>query len=377
MKVLIVGAGLYGCVMANMLKNVNIECKIIDKRNHIAGNIYTKKYNDIDIHMYGPHIFHTSNNQIIQFITQFGKFENFNANMLATDGINLYHLPFNMTTFCEFFGYATPNQIKEIINNEIEQSGLKNKEPVNLEEKAIKLVGTTIYNKLIKNYTEKQWNKSCKELSPDIITRLPLRFIFDNNYYYDSFVAIPKDGYTSLIENMIKDIPVELNVNFLNNIGKYISEYTHIIYCGCIDELLEYQYGELEWRSLSFEHYEQLFDDTIFPCFQLNDITKENKWTRTINHLFFKPSLVNNYKGNIILTKEYPQNWKRGKECYYPINNEFNNNLYNKYIKLLKSKYPNIIPGGRLGKYKYFDMDVTILEAMNDFKLIFNKNGTS
>jgi UDP-galactopyranose mutase len=367
---LIVGCGLYGVTCARLLTNKGYNVFIIDKKDHIGGNIYTERKEDVDIHVYGPHIFHTNDDDVWKFVNKYSKFNNFVANTIAYDGDKMYHLPFNMNTFYEIFNTQTPNEAKEIINKEIEESGLKYKEPTNLEEQAIKMVGKTIYEKLIKYYTEKQWNKKCTELSPEIIKRLPLRFNYNNNYFNDEYQGIPINGYTQLISNILngtdneKQIKYKLNTNFLDSFGFWLSQSKYIIYCGEVDKLMNYSLGKLEWRSLRFNHYE--FKDFKYsqgtPIKNMTMSKDICPATRYIEHYWFNP--IGEYN-TIYITEEIPQDWNTNLEPYYSINNDKNNKLYNEYVNLLNNTYPNIFLGGRLGKYQYYDMDDTIIEAMN------------
>lgn len=372
---LIVGCGLYGVTLARLLTNMGYTVYIIDKRDHIGGNIYTERKENVDIHIYGPHIFHTNDEQVWKFVNKYCTFNNFVLNPLAFDGDKLFHLPFNMNTFYEMFNVEYPHEAKEIIDLEIKKSGLSNKKPSNLEEQAIKMAGKTIYEKLIKYYTEKQWNKKCTELSPDIIKRLPLRFNYDNNYFNDKYQGIPIDGYTKMIKSMLKGVNNEkeikyvLNRDFTTNIPYWTSISKKVIYCGEIDKLFNYSLGELEWRSLKFNHYSSK-DKKMSQGTAIKNMTMSKDVcpaTRYIEHYWFNP--IGEYN-TIYLSEEIPQDWNKNLESYYPINNKRNEELYNKYLSLLKTTYPNIYVGGRLGKYKYFDMDDVILEAMKDIKTL-------
>lgn len=372
---LIVGCGLYGVTLARLLTNMGYTVYIIDKRDHIGGNIYTERKENVDIHIYGPHIFHTNNEQVWEFVNKYCTFNNFVLNTLAFDGDKLFHLPFNMNTFYEMFNVEYPHEAKEIIDSEIKKSGLSNKTPSNLEEQAIKMVGKTIYEKLIKYYTEKQWNKKCTELSPDIIKRLPLRFNYNNNYFNDKYQGIPIDGYTKMIKSMLKGVNNEkeikyvLNTDFTENLTHWTSISKKVIYCGEIDKLFNYSLGELEWRSLKFNHYSST-DKKMSQGTAIKNMTMSKdicQATRYIEHYWFNPTGEYN---TIYISEEIPQDWNKNLESYYPINNERNEELYNKYLSLLKTTYPNIYVGGRLGKYKYFDMDDVILEAMKDIKTL-------
>ena len=368
---IIVGCGLYGVVTARVLTNRGYKCLIIDKRAHIGGTCYSERIGMVDIHKYGPHIFHTSNKKVINFVSRYSKFDTFQLNIIADNGRKYYHLPFNMNTFLEFFGVKTPSDAKAVIDMEIKSSGIDPMNPKNLEEKAISLVGTTIYKELIKEYTEKQWGRPCNELPAWIINRLPLRFSFDNNYFNDTFQGVPSLGYEVLFRNIIKgnkeekEIEVVLNEDFLQNKERWLNKGSHIIYCGSIDELFDYKLGTLEWRSLEFKETEYQFNGYNGQgCPLINKTFTEEKATRFIDHIYFNREAVDNYRGTTILTKEYPCRWERGKERYYPINDEKNNNLYKEYFKLLKKEYSQISMGGRIGLYKYLDMDKTIIEAL-------------
>ena len=376
-KYLIVGCGLSGIIISRLLTNAGNICHIIDERNHIGGNCYTKLHNSTYVHLYGAHIFHTSNKEIWDFVNKYDEFIPYHHTVkcIAKDN-NIYDLPFNMNTFKEVFNVKTIKSTKEKLNNEIKEYHIEN--PKNLEEQAINLVGKTIYELLIKEYTEKQWNKSCKDLSPDIIKRIPLRFSWNSSYFNDIYVGIPEHGYTQWLLNILngmKDetsITYELNKEFnLNNIDEYLNEYDYIIYTGQLDKLLNYELGDLEWRSLNFNHQELL--NTIENdqgCSVINYTSYNQSYTRIIDHYYFNHQENDYIDKTKILTYECPVNYDRTKIAYYPINNEKNNKLYNDYVNLLKEKYPNIILSGRLGLYKYFDMDDIIENSFNLFKQI-------
>lgn len=377
MKYLVVGCGLSGIIISRLLTNEGHQCFIIDERSHIGGNCYTKKFNTSDIHMYGPHIFHTSYKEIWDFINKYDEFLSFNLNVKAKykDG-KIYSLPFNMNTFYEIFKTNNIKDTFNILENEIKNNYKEN--PQNLEEQAINLVGQTIYNLLIKEYTEKQWNKSCKELNPEIIKRLPVRLSWNNNYYYDNYVGIPKSGYTTWMMNILNGLeyedPIEYKLNTkldFNNLDEYLMNYDKIIYTGQVDKLFNYKLGELEWRSLKFDHQELLntIENDQGTC-TINYTYKEVPYTRSVDHYYFN-HITNDYKDKTkILTYEYPDNYDRTKIAYYPINNKNNEDLHNKYVKYIIEKYPNIILLGRLAEYKYFDMDDTIKKCFDLFKLI-------
>ena len=354
---LIVGAGLYGSTFAYEASKKGKKCLVIDKRNHIGGNCYCENILGINVHKYGAHIFHTSNKEVWDFVNQFCEYNNFILNLIANYKGKLYNLPFNMNTFNQIWDdISSPaDAIRHIEEEKKEIKG----EPHNYEEQAINLVGRSIYEKLIKEYTEKQWNKDCKELPSFIINRLPVRFTFNNNYYYDRYQGIPIGGYNQIFEKMLEKCDVELGVNYLDNREYYDSVADKIIYTGMIDEFYNYKYGELEYRSLKFEN-EILPDVTNYQgtaCMSFTD--KETKYTRIIEHKHFE--LLND--GGTVITREYPKDWKKGDEAYYPLNNEKNNDLYKKYYEFLK-KEKKVVFGGRLGHYKYYDMDKTIEAAL-------------
>jgi len=362
---LIVGAGLFGAVCANELKKTGKKVLVIDKRNHIAGNIYTERVRDINVHKYGAHIFHTSNKQVWDYINEFAEFNNYINSPIARYKNELYNLPFNMNTFTKLWrDVFTPEEAKQKIEEEKANFHIDN--PQNLEEQAINLVGQTIYEKLIKGYTAKQWGKACNELPAFIIKRLPVRFTFDNNYFNDKYQGIPIGGYTQIVEKMLDGVEVRLGVDFFDSIAKYKSISNNIIYTGPIDRYFGYCYGALQYRSIRFE--------TIVlevPNYQGNAVVNytdyEIPFTRIIEHKHFE---FDTRTPVTIISKEYSSAWKLGEEPYYPINNMENNELYSKY-KALSEKEENVYFGGRLGEYKYYDMDKTIESA---FKLIGSLN---
>jgi len=381
---LIVGAGFYGVTIARLLTDAGYKCLIIDKRSHIGGNCYSIPGDKglYDIHVYGPHIFHTSDYKVAQFITNYTKFNNYCQNTIALNNNKMYSLPFNMNTFNTLFNINKPEEAYQQIEFERKDAENIYKDRNDLEAVANKLVGITIYNALIKDYTEKQWHKKCSELPGDIIKRLPLRFSFDNNYFNDYFWGIPNEGYAKLFENIINGnsydqsihLPIMyiLNVDYLQNIDFWNNVAKKVIYCGAVDELLNYQLGELEWRSLRFENKEYEYNGYNGQGTSVINYTgSDNNATRSIEHMYFtKERWKNKTNFKSIITYEYPDDYVKGKERYYPINNEINNNLYNKYLDLLSKEMPNVLLGGRLGKYKYFDMDDTIIEAINDAEKI-------
>ena len=353
---LIVGAGLFGSVVANELKKKNKKVLVIDKRDHVGGNIYTKLQDGINVHKYGAHIFHTNNKEVWDYINSFAEFNRFTNSPIANYKGKLYNLPFNMNTFYQMWGTITPKQAQEIINNQkAEISGI---EPKNLEEKAISLVGKDIYEKLIKGYTQKQWGKECSELPAFIINRLPLRFTYDNNYFNDRFQGIPIGGYTQIIEKMLEGVDVQLGVDYLENREHYKTLAKNIIYTGRIDKYYDCKLGTLEYRSLRFE--EETLDTENYQGNAVVNYTEyEIPYTRIIEHKHFE----NAVSSKTVITREYPLNWDESKEPYYTINNERNNTLYAEYKKLADQE-SNVYFGGRLGDYKYYDMHVIIEKAL-------------
>lgn len=358
--ILIVGAGLYGAVTAYLAKQSGLRCLVLEKRNHIAGNVYSQKIEGIEVHKYGPHIFHTDDKRIWNFASQFSEFNNFRYTPLARYHGKLYHLPFNMNTFYEVFGTQTPDEAREAVKNDQQKEYYEN--PRNLEEQAVSLIGRTLYDILVKGYTEKQWGRKATELPSYIIRRLPLRFSFNNNYFNDQFQGIPVNGYTTWIANMLDGIEVKLGVDFLDNRDYWLSQDGEIVYCGSIDEFFEYELGELEYRSLRFE--EQLLEQEDYQgCVAVNETSAEIPFTRTIEHkhfMFGKQPIT-------IITREFPAKWKKGLEKYYPINDNKNAQIYESYKRLADSRFPFVRFGGRLGSYQYLNMDQIIGKAIDDF----------
>ncbi len=353
---LIVGAGLFGAVFAYEANREGKKCLVIDKRNHIAGNVYTENVEEIQVHKYGAHIFHTSNKEVWDYVNQFAEFNRYTNSPVARYKDEVYNLPFNMNTFNKLWGVFTPEEAKKKISEELEM--VKIDEPKNLEEQAIKLVGKTIYEKLVKGYTEKQWGKRANELPSFIIKRLPVRFTYDNNYFNDKYQGIPIGGYTQIVEKMLNGIEVRLNCDYFENKQELDSIAEKIIFTGPIDKFYEYKFGELEYRSLRFET-EVLDVENYQGNAVVNYTEYEIPYTRIIEHKHFEYGTQ--YK--TVVTKEYPDVWNKEKEAYYPVNNEQNNELYNKY-KELAEKDKHIIFGGRLGQYKYYDMHKVIEEAL-------------
>ena len=354
----IVGAGLFGSTFAYEMTKRGKKCLVLDKRNHVGGNIYCEDVEGIHVHKYGAHIFHTSNKSTWEYVNQFAVFNNYINTPVANYKGELYNLPFNMNTFTKLWrDVITPEDAKKRIEEQKQE--LNGKEPENLEEQAISLVGRDIYEKLVKGYTEKQWGRDCKELPSFIIKRLPVRFTFNNNYFNDRYQGIPMGGYNKIIEAMLEKADVELGVDYLKNKEKYDSLGEKILYTGMIDEYYNYELGALEYRSLRFES-EYLSDiDNYQGNAVVNYTDRETPYTRIIEHKHFE---FQDTKGTVI-TREYPCDFKIGDEAYYPVNNDKNNALFAKY-KELASKDEKVIFGGRLGQYKYFDMDKTTEAAL-------------
>ena len=348
---LIVGSGLYGAVFAHEANKKGKKCLVIEKRPNVGGNIYTEKCEGIDVHKYGAHIFHTSNKEVWDYVNQFCEFNNFINSPIANYNGEIYNMPFNMNTFARMFGIATPDEAKEVLAKQ--RAEIKG-EPQNLEEQAISLVGRDIYTKLIKGYTEKQWGRDCKELPSFIIKRLPVRFTYDNNYFNDRYQGIPEEGYTALIEKLLEGIEVRLNENFLDKREEYLAMADKVIYTGPIDEFFGYKLGKLEYRSLKFET-ETLDREDYQGNAVVNYTDRETPYTRIIEHKHFNFGK----QPKTIITKEYPAEWQEGMEPYYAINDERNTALYSKYAELAKEQ-DKVVFGGRLGLYKYFDMDKVI-----------------
>lgn len=354
---LIVGAGLYGAVFAHEAIKKGKSCLVVEKRNHIAGNIYTEKMHGIQVHKYGAHIFHTSNEEVWAYVNQFAKFNHYINSPIAKYKQELYNLPFNMNTFSKMWGISTPQEAKDIIEAQI--AGLHIANPQNLEEQALSLAGRDVYEKLIKGYTEKQWGRDCKELPAFIIKRLPLRFVYDNNYFNDPYQGIPIGGYTQIVEKMLEGCEVRLNTDFLEHREELGNIAEKIIYTGMIDQYYDYRLGVLEYRSVRFET-EELAMENYQGNAVVNYTEREIPYTRIIEHKHFEFGR----QPNTIISREYSQEWKQGDEPYYPVNNDKNNQLYEKYRELSKQE-DRVIFGGRLGGYQYYDMDKVIASALD------------
>ncbi len=353
---LIVGAGLFGAVFAREATDAGKKVLVIDKRDHIAGNIYTEKVEDINVHKYGAHIFHTNDRKVWDYLNRFADFNRYTNSPVANYKGELYSLPFNMYTFNKMWGVITPDEAKLKIEEQKQEAGIT--EPSNLEEQAISLVGKDIYEKLVKGYTEKQWGRPCTELPSFIIKRLPVRFTFDNNYFNALYQGIPIGGYTDMVGKMLDGIEVRLNVDYLVNRDEFYDIADRIIYTGPVDGYYDYRFGPLQYRSVRFET--ELLD---VPNFQGNAVINytdaETPFTRIIEHKFFEFGTG----PKTVISREYSSEWKPGDEPYYPVNDAANSELYAKY-KELADKESKVIFGGRLGQYKYFDMDVVVAEAL-------------
>ena len=360
---LVVGAGLYGAVFAHEAKKAGKKVLVIDKRPNIAGNVYTENVEGIHVHKYGAHIFHTNNKEVWEFVTRFAEFNRCTNSPVANYHGELYSLPFNMYTFNKMWGVVTPEEAAARIEEQRREAGIT--EPKNLEEQAISLVGRDIFEKLIKGYTEKQWGRDCRDLPAFIIKRLPVRFTFDNNYFNALYQGIPTGGYTRMVANMLEGIEVQLNEDYLEKKEQFDALAEKVVYTGPVDAYFGYSMGYLEYRSVRFEN--ELLD---IPNFQgnaaVNYTDRETPWTRIIEHKWFE--FGKDEQGNdlpkTVISREYSSEWKPGDEPYYPVNDEKNGNLYNKY-KELASREENIIFGGRLGEYKYYDMDAVIASALS------------
>ena len=362
---LIVGAGPFGAVFAHEAKKRGKRVLVIDKRSHTGGNMYCEKVEGINVHKYGAHIFHTSNKEVWDYVNQFCTFNNYINSPIANYKGEIYNLPFNMNTFNKLWGVVTPQEAKEKIENQVKESNIT--EPKNLEEQAISLVGKDIYEKLIKGYTEKQWGRRCTELPAFIIKRLPVRYTYDNNYFNDKYQGIPEGGYNVIFDKLLKGIDVELNVDFFDKKGELLQKADKIVFTGMIDQYFDYQYGVLEYRSLRFEH-EILDEENHQGNAVVNYNEREVPYTRIIEHKHFEFGK----QPKTVITREYPAEWKQGDEPYYPVNNEKNAEIFKKYQELAE-KEKNVIFGGRLADYRYYDMHHVFERALEVVKEEFDK----
>ena len=362
---LVVGAGLYGAVFAYEAHKRGKRVLVIDRRAHIAGNVYTENVDGVNVHKYGAHIFHTSNKEVWDYIQQFAEFNRYTNSPVARYKDELYNLPFNMNTFSQMWGVRTPAEAQAKLDEQKAEAvaALNGREPANLEEQALSLVGRDVYEKLIKGYTEKQWGRKCSELPAFIIKRLPVRLVYDNNYFNDKYQGIPVGGYTQIVEKMLDGVEVRLGVDFFKERETLVANAKKIIFTGMIDEYYDYKFGELEYRSLRFET-EDLSQENYQGNAVVNYTEAEVPYTRIIEHKHFEFGCQGGSPtGHTVVTREYPAIWKHGDEPYYPMNDNKNNALYAKY-KALADTEPNVIFGGRLGMYKYFDMHHVIAEAL-------------
>ena len=353
---LVVGAGLYGSILAFRAHKAGKRVLVIDKRPHVGGNLYCEEIEGIQVHKYGPHIFHTSNKKVWDFVNSLVPFNHFRYCPLAYYKGNLYHLPFNMNTFYELWGTKTPEEAKAMIDRQ--RSEIKG-EPQNLEEQAISLVGREVYEKLIKCYTEKQWGRDCRELPPFIIKRLPVRYCYNNNYFNDCYQGIPIGGYNKIFDALLDGIEVRTSCNFFDNRAEYEGLADKIIYCGPIDEYFDFKYGNLEYRSLRFEE-EVLNKDSFQGNIAVNYTDHDHPYTRIVEHKYFEFGS----QPKTVITKEYSQEWKPGMEPYYPVNDERNSAVYEKY-KAEADKLKNVMFCGRLAEYKYYDMHMIVELALD------------
>lgn len=361
---LVVGSGLFGSVFAHEARKRGFSVKVIEKRNHIGGNVYCENVHGINVHKYGAHIFHTSDKKIWDYVTNLVEFNNFINAPIALSKGNLYNLPFNMNTFYKMWGAISPVDAKDIIS---QQSAEVVGEPQNLEEQAISLVGRDIYDTLIKEYTEKQWGRPCSELPAFIIKRLPVRFTYDNNYFKDKYQGIPVGGYNLIIEKLLEGVDVELNVDYFSNKEVFDNSANKVVYTGPIDRYFNYCHGRLDYRSLRFE--EEVLDMQNYQGNAVvNYIDKDYPFTRIIEHKHFEFGC----QDKTVITKEYPKEFEEGDEYYYPVNDRNNNSKYVKY-KALATELESVIFGGRLAEYKYYDMHQVIASALNLVDKTFNK----
>lgn len=357
---LIVGAGLFGAVFAYEAQKAGKKCLVIDKREHIAGNIYCENVEGINVHKYGAHIFHTSNKEIWNYMNQFAEFNNYINSPVAVYKDELYNLPFNMNTFSKMWGIKTPQEAKERIVEQIAELDIK--EPKNLEEQALSLVGKDVYEKLVKGYTEKQWGRDCKDLPAFIIKRLPLRFVYDNNYFNDRYQGIPIGGYTRIVEKLLEGSEVLLNTDYFEYRKEHPDIAEKTVYTGMLDQYFDYQFGVLEYRSVRFAH-EKFEMENYQGNAVVNYTEREVPYTRIIEHKHFEFGT----QPVTVISREYPSEWKKGDEPYYPVNDAKNEELVRKYREAAKQE-KNVIFGGRLGEYRYYDMDKVIEAALNAVK---------
>ncbi|GLR10870.1 UDP-galactopyranose mutase [Mixta theicola] len=357
---LIVGSGLYGSIFAHEAHKLGKKVKVIEKREHVGGNVYCEQIEGINVHKYGAHIFHTSDKAIWEYVNSFVEFNRYTNSPMALSKGKIYNLPFNMNTFNQLWGTITPQEAKAKISQQ--SAELSGKEPTNLEEQAISLIGRDIYETLIKEYTEKQWGRKCKDLPAFIIRRLPVRFSYDNNYFNDTYQGIPVGGYNKLINALLEGIEIETSVDYFDEREAWDALAEKIIYTGPIDRFFDYKFGALDYRSLRFET-EVIDSDNYQGNAVVNYIDKKYDFTRIIEHKFFEFGT----QAKTVITREYPKEYAKGDEYYYPVNDDKNMKIYKQYYELSKLK-ENIIFGGRLAEYKYYDMHQVIKSALHTFK---------
>jgi len=356
---IVVGSGLFGAVTACKAKEKGLRCLVLERRKEIGGNILDCDIDGINVHLYGAHIFHTDNERVWQFIRKYATFNNYVHTVLAHNGGRMFHLPVNLTTFHEIYGALRPADIQRIMDKE--RMCEHYDEPVNLEQKGVDLIGRTIYDLLIKGYTEKQWGRPATSLPSDIITRLPVRSTYDNRYFADRYQGIPTQGYRHIIRGLLNGIEVLTGVDFLGNRDIWMSKACRVVYTGMVDELLDYRFGPLAYRSLEF-HTERLPVSDWQGTAVINETSLDVPYTRTIEHKHFRPDIATDHT---IITREYPKTWHKGDEAYYPVNDNYNNNLYKRYRDAVAVLMPDIVLGGRLGLYRYFDMDDAVATALD------------
>ena len=360
---LIIGAGLFGAVFARQMTDAGKRCLVVERRGHTAGNIYSKEIEGIQVHMYGPHIFHTDKKEVWQYVQRFAEFNHFRYEPVANYKGELYNLPFNMNTFHQIWGINTPNEAEKILERQREEIP---EEAKNLEEQAIRLIGRDIYEKLIKGYTQKQWGRPCDQLPPFIIRRIPVRLRYDNNYFNHPYQGIPIGGYTKMVENMLRGIEVRLGTDYLEHRGELDALADRVVYTGPIDAYFGYCFGALEYRSLRFET-EVLDCDNYQGVAGMNFTDAQTPYTRIVEHKHFEFGKGN--PGKTVITKEYSMEWKPGEEPYYPVNDERNNALYARYKELAEQE-KKVIFGGRLAEYRYYDMDQVIAAALQSSQMV-------
>lgn len=353
---LIVGAGLYGAVFAHEMRKRGKTCLVIDKRGHIGGNVYTREQSGIQVHQYGAHIFHTNDRAVWEYINRFAEFNQYINSPMAVYHDELYNLPFNMNTFSRLWGVRTPEEARAKIREQVDALNIQN--PQNLEEQALSLVGTDVYTKLVKGYTEKQWGRDCKSLPAFIIRRLPVRFTYDNNYFNDRYQGIPVGGYTRIVEKLLSGVEVQLETDYFDLAGRTSQLAERMLFTGPIDAFYRYRYGALSYRSIRFET-EELPTDNYQGCAVVNYTAREVPYTRVIEHKHFEFGT----QPTTIISREYSAEWSPGIEPYYPVNDEKNTALYHRYAALAEQE-KDVIFGGRLGEYKYYDMDKVIAAAL-------------